>query len=336
MAGFRYGVNRVEAILIRQPGINRDVMPEMNYLKDITFQMGIYKYDICCIGHITRDRINTPGKTLFLNGGTSYYFSYGINSLESINYKLVTILSSKDAAAVSDMKNCGIEVDMYESGDTVFFENNYGDSSDDRSQRLLAKSDPFTTGHVGNINARIIHLGSLLPDDFPEDVIRLVSEKAIVSVDAQGFLRKVCGDRIYPCEWKESVKILPYVDILKVNEVELESLTREKDIEAGARILSGYGVKEVVVTLGSRGSVVYDGSEYYDIPAYKPRVLTDATGCGDTYMAGYLYQRSKGASIYYSGCFAAAMATLKLEVSGPFKRPQQDVEYLLAANKVSL
>ena len=298
--------------------------------------MGIYKYDICCIGHITRDRINTPGKTLFLNGGTSYYFSYGINSLQSIGYKLVTLLSAKDADAVEDMRNCGIDVDMYESGDTVFFENNYGDNSDDRSQRLLAKSDPFTIGHVSNVNARIIHLGSLLPDDFSEDVIRYISENAIVSVDAQGFLRKVCGDRIYPCEWEESAKILPYADILKVNELELESLTGQKDIGEGARVLSGYGVKEVVVTLGSRGSVVYDGSVYNKIPAYKPLVLTDATGCGDTYMAGYLYQRSKGASIYYSGCFAAAMATLKLEVSGPFNRTESDVVNLLAANNISL
>ena len=30
--------------------------------------------DICCIGHITLDKIVTPRKTTYMPGGTSYYF----------------------------------------------------------------------------------------------------------------------------------------------------------------------------------------------------------------------------------------------------------------------
>lgn len=37
--------------------------------------------DICCIGHITLDKIVTPTQEVYMPGGTSYYFSYGINSL---------------------------------------------------------------------------------------------------------------------------------------------------------------------------------------------------------------------------------------------------------------
>lgn len=33
--------------------------------------------DICCIGHITLDKIVTPRKTTYMPGGTSYYFSHG-------------------------------------------------------------------------------------------------------------------------------------------------------------------------------------------------------------------------------------------------------------------
>lgn len=51
----------------------------------------------------------------------------------------------------------------------------------------------------------------------------------------------------------------------------------------------------------------------------------DATGCGDTYMAGYLYMRNKGASYKEAGCFAAAMCTIKLEASGPFGGTEKDV-----------
>lgn len=37
-----------------------------------------YMNDICCIGHITLDKIVTPKQTTYMPGGTSYYFSHGI------------------------------------------------------------------------------------------------------------------------------------------------------------------------------------------------------------------------------------------------------------------
>lgn len=33
-----------------------------------------YMNDICCIGHITLDKIVTPKQTTYMPGGTSYYF----------------------------------------------------------------------------------------------------------------------------------------------------------------------------------------------------------------------------------------------------------------------
>ena len=48
--------------------------------------------DICCIGHITLDKIITPKQTTYMPGGTSYYFSHGIYHLNDWkNYKLVTV-----------------------------------------------------------------------------------------------------------------------------------------------------------------------------------------------------------------------------------------------------
>jgi sugar/nucleoside kinase (ribokinase family) len=95
-------------------------------------------------------------------------------------------------------------------------------------------------------------------------------------------------------------------------------------------------VKEVVITLGSKGSVVYFEDVFYDIRAYKATEVVDATGCGDTYMAGYLYQRIKGSSVQYAGEFAAAMATLKIQSSGPFTGKEEDVLKLISSgtNKI--
>ena len=92
-----------------------------------------------------------------------------------------------------------------------------------------------------------------------------------------------------------------------------------------ARKLYEWGVKEVLLTFGSMGSVIFDGKTFHQIPAYEPAVITDATGCGDTYTIGYLYQRAAGASIEEAGRFAAAMSTLKIEKSGPFCGTEADI-----------
>ena len=81
--------------------------------------------DICCIGHITHDKIITPQSTTELNGGTSFYFSYGISKLPGVSYKLVTSLAEKDLAAVARMRDAGIDVDVIPSRETVFFENSH-------------------------------------------------------------------------------------------------------------------------------------------------------------------------------------------------------------------
>lgn len=282
--------------------------------------------DICCIGHITLDKIVTPRKTTYMPGRTSYYFSHGISHLKDTkHYQLVTALAPSEFKAVEDIRAKGIKVTVIPSHRTVYFENTYGENQDNRSQRVLAKADPFTVEQLENINAHIFHLGSLLADDFSLDVVKYLSTKGILAVDAQGYLREVRGEKVYPIDWTDKVEALKYIDILKVNEHEMEVLTGQTDIKQAALQLAEWGVKEVLITLGSLGSIIYAEGTFHKIPAYPPKDIVDATGCGDTYATGYLYMRNKGASYEEAGCFAAAMSTLKLEASGPFSKTEEDV-----------
>ena len=70
--------------------------------------------DIICIGHITKDKIVTPKVEVYMPGGTSFYFSYGINHLDGngITYGLIASLAEEDMKAVEDMRQAGIEVDV--------------------------------------------------------------------------------------------------------------------------------------------------------------------------------------------------------------------------------
>ena len=61
--------------------------------------------DICCIGHITLDKIITPKDTVFMAGGTSFYMSYGMNRLPNdVSYQLVTKVGKESLDEVENMR----------------------------------------------------------------------------------------------------------------------------------------------------------------------------------------------------------------------------------------
>ena len=286
--------------------------------------------DICCIGHVTKDKIVTPNRTVYMAGGTSFYFSYAINQLpKDISYSLVTAMDPTEKEPVEKMQEAGIEVTLNPSRNTVFFENIYGENQNERKQRVLAKADPFTIDQLKDVEAKVFHLGTLLSDDFSADVVEYLSTKGRVSIDVQGYLREVRDEKVYPIDWQDKLKVLKHTYYIKVNEIEMETVTGLKEPHEAAKLLHSWGVTEVIITLGSEGSLVYVDDTFYEIPAYAPHEVVDATGCGDTYSAGYLYKRLQGANPTEAGKFAAAMCTIKLEHNGPFNRTEREIQEII-------
>lgn len=80
---------------------------------------------ICCIGHITHDKIITPHTEVDMPGGTSYYFAHAMYHLNGgKNFVLVTSLAKTDMQAVDELRSMGVEVQVIPSRHTVFFETN--------------------------------------------------------------------------------------------------------------------------------------------------------------------------------------------------------------------
>lgn len=281
-------------------------------------------YDICGIGHIAIDKVVTPVSVKYMPGGTSYYFSNAIRQL-GLDYLLVTSLSSSEMKMVEGLRQLGIRVNAYNSTYSVYIENIYSDNPDLRTQRVLRKADPFTAQHLEGIDAKIFHLGPLMADDMSVALIEDLSGRGSVSLDIQGFLRTVNDKEVVLIDWPEKREALRYIDILKANDQEMEVITGISDLRVGAALLHKWGVKEVVITLGSRGSLLFVEGMYYNIPVFMPKHIADPTGCGDTYMAGYLSQRILGKGPQEAGEFASAMAALKIESYGPFTGTPQDV-----------
>ena len=305
--------------------------------------------DICCIGHITRDRIITqqPHRVTHCAGGTAYYVAWAFQALSGSveggvrrdecgekrevtpSFHLVTSVSKEVMPEVEKLRQAGIQVTAYESETNVFFENAYGKNMDNRTQRVLAKSEPFTIEQLKDAEAKVFHLGTLLADDFAPDVVEYLSAKGDVSIDVQGYMRYVEGEQVKSTEWGDKRRLLKHTAILKVNEFEYQSLTGLTDPHEAAEQIHDWGVREVIVTLGGGGSLIFADDKFYETPAYPPEKTIDATGCGDTYSAGYLYCRAKGLGYAESGHFAAAMCTLKLEHTGPFSHTIEDIRKII-------
>jgi sugar/nucleoside kinase (ribokinase family) len=280
------------------------------------------KKQILCIGHVTHDRIVTPSVPDGIDcaGGTAYYVAWAMKSLpHDVNFGVVTAVGEDLSHEIARLQGAGIDILDLGSPSSVYFENRYGENMNNRKQRVLSKAAPFTVGQLEGLEADVFHLGTLLVDDFSPEVVESLATRGRVSLDVQGYLREVRDNKVYATEWRDKLRVLRVTDILKVNEHEIDVLTDgEKDLHRAARLIRSWGVREILITLGSYGSVIYCNDKFYEIPGYPPRKTVDATGCGDTYAAGYLYARAHGASCDEAGRFAAAMCTLKLEHTGPF------------------
>lgn len=105
------------------------------------------------------------------------------------------------------------------------------------------------------------------------------------------------------------------VDLLFANHVEAKSWTGCEDVNDAARGL-GDLAKVVVVTLGSKGALVWDGSTFIDIAAVPARAV-DTNGAGDMFAGAFLYAVASGKDYATAGRLASHAAAATVSTFGP-------------------
>lgn len=119
---------------------------------------------------------------------------------------------------------------------------------------------------------------------------------------------------------KLSSEILSYVDVITPNETETEILTGinpvdEVHITLAVKHFYGRGIKNVIITLGSRGSAVSFGNEITLVDAKKVKVV-DTTGAGDTFIGAVAAQLNRGADIVTACRFATCASAITVSRAG--------------------
>ena len=161
------------------------------------------------------------------------------------------------------------------------------------------------------------------PVDIPNEMIPFAAKHAMVAIDVQTMLRWVENGGMVYHDWKEKKELLPYIRFLKTDAAEAEILTGLTDRAEAAKVLYGWGAKEILITHNTE-VLVYDGHEIYTCPI-KARNLSGRTGRGDTTFAGYINERLTK-DIPTALQTATALVSLKMETPGPFTGTRQDVE----------
>ena len=129
--------------------------------------------------------------------------------------------------------------------------------------------------------ARWVHLAALFRGEFPAETVAALARRCRVSLDAQGLVRAPeLGPLRLDADYDPDV--LRHVWVLKLADEEAEVVG---DVAA-------LGVKEVVITHGSRGSTVYYGGTSEFVPARALHV--NATGAGDAFAVAYVAGRETG------------------------------------------
>ena len=90
---------------------------------------------------------------------------------------------------------------------------------------------------------------------------------------------------------RECTTFIKKCDFVKMSEDELFILTDTRDVIEGARILNDIGARVVVITMGKNGSYLSMKNKAEIIPSIPVKQI-DATGAGDAFMGGVLYQLS--------------------------------------------
>jgi sugar/nucleoside kinase (ribokinase family) len=224
---------------------------------------------------------------------------------------------------VADLTKYGIEPEIHPSRETGGFSLIYYDAFGNRTLDLLGRAANIDRLDMNSLReSEAILIGPIL-GEISFDAIRDIRKNCagLFFCDPQGLLRNADDSgRIYHEKTQGIENALGQFDIVKPNELEGKVLTGidcRKDPYEAARIIKSWGPKIVIVTLAELGSVIYDGNTFFDIPPYEIDLI-DATGAGDTYMAGFTFEYLKtGGDLKRAGCFASATSSIMIENVGP-------------------
>lgn len=237
------------------------------------------------VGSLSRDLVDGRRPR---PGGGAYYAAQALRVLGGRAAIVTKCAPEHRSELLPRLVAYGVPVSWHPARSTTTFSFAY--NGDDRRMAIEVVGDPWAPGEVIGMlrGVRWLHVGALLRSDFPADTLAGLARGRVLSLDGQALVRKA---QVGPLRLDRDFdpEVLRHIRILKLSEEEGSALLGEIDCQS----VSALGVPEVVVTLGSRGSIVFTGGRAERV-SIEPFAAIDPTGAGDSFAAAYLAARSSG------------------------------------------
>ncbi|MGH6943250.1 MAG: PfkB family carbohydrate kinase [Geminicoccaceae bacterium] len=289
-------------------------------------------YDVCLIGHVVRDLNSIGGADLPPRPGGAAYYATMVYRRLGLRTAVVTRVAAPDEdLLLSELRTAGVEVINLPIGHSTTFRNIYL-PDDVRIQRVDQVAAPIALSDIPELDARIWQLGPLTDRDLdPLILARGAPPGSALAIDVQGLTRTLVDGEVRPAAPAASLEHLRNVEVLKADDGEILTHTGARSVDAAASRVRAAGVREALITLASRGAMIYAGGPRLDIAAVPPRRKVDLTGCGDTFLAAYMARRLGSDDVRECAEFAAVAAAINIESYGAFQGSLEEIAARRAA-----
>ena len=155
------------------------------------------------------------------------------------------------------------------------------------------------------------------------DIILMQLEIPMQTVEAAAAMAYRLGKKVVlnpaPAS-KLSAGLLETLYAITPNETEAEAIsgiriTDEHTAEEAARKIASMGVCNVIITLGAKGALVFDGEHCEVVPAYKIQAV-DTTAAGDVFNGALVVALSEGRTLPEAVRFACKASAISVTRSG--------------------
>jgi sugar/nucleoside kinase (ribokinase family) len=255
---------------------------------------------VAVVGSLSLDSVEGGAPRI---GGCPFFAARALRTLGTPGLIVAKCATPDRQLLLPPLIRLGVPVVWQDSSVSASFSFSY--ERERRTMTLEAVADPWTPEEAAGplAGVRWVHVAPLTRADFPAETLAALARGRRVSLDGQGLARvPQVGPLTLDSDYDAAV--LDSVSILKLSEEEAELLVDGYD----ERALGQLGVREVVVTLGSRGCIVFaDGVA--DLVRAHAVSAGDPTGAGDMFATAYLAARSSGATPTAAARRAAALVS---------------------------
>lgn len=292
-------------------------------------KLEIWQPDIVLIGHIVKEMIYFPDRTIGpVLGSPVAYGSVVAGRLGEKVGVVTTVGTDMPDDLLQPFREAGVDTsgllvkpgNWTTASELIYYE------SGNKEIRYPQKTPPIRFEDIPPAyhTANIFYIATMDHDVPLETIIQLRSLGAIIAIDLGGYGGAHSREHPNAAEQQNPSRLrelISHFDIVRASIEDCAHLlgaarvATEKDEQAIVQLFLDWGAKVALLTLGERGCLVGTPHNVVRVPAQHGNVL-DTTGAGDSFSTAFLVGYMHTGDVHWSACFGAAVVIYIIERTG--------------------